>query len=148
MEWKVQSSPQSYELAYNGACVLIEAGDFAGALGLLSKAQHLAQTSLKADGLSDAKIADELAILKVQEAYLLQRTRQPEAALTLYNAVLHQHPSDSAVVSVASNNVISLRSGEEKVFDSLKKSSRALQGGGGGAGHGGGGGGLMRVGAL
>ena len=127
-EWKLETSSGSYELAYNAACVLIEAGDYPAALQLLQRAQRLAQATLKADGLSDSKVADETAVLRVQEAYCLQRMHQPEAALPLYTAVLQLHPSDSAVASVASNNVISLRSGEEKVFDSLKKSSRALQG--------------------
>ena len=127
--WQLDSSPStSYELAFNAGCVRMECGDFAGALRLVRRAQQIAQSTLTADGLSEAEVADETAVLKVQEAYLLQRMHQPDAALQLYTSVLHQRPSDGAVVSVASNNVISLRSGEVKVFDSLKRSSKALQG--------------------
>ena len=127
--WQVESSPStSYELAFNAGCVRMECGDFAGALRLVRRAQQIAQSTLTRDGMSEAEVLDETAVLRVQEGYLLQRMQQPDAALSLYTAVLHQRPSDGAVVSVASNNVISLRSGEEKVFDSLKRSSKALQG--------------------
>ena len=127
--WQVDSSSSaSYELTYNAACVRMECGDWPGALQLVRRAQQLAQSTLTADGLSEAEVADETAVLRVQEGYLLQRMHQPDAALPLYLQVLQQHPSDAAVVSVASNNVISLRSGEQKVFDSLKRSSKAVQG--------------------
>lgn len=123
---KFDSAPASYELAYNTACVYIEDGDWAAAKKSLSVAQSLCSTLLKQEGLSDAEIADEASILRVQEAYLLQCQHDHEAALSLYNEVLHQKPSDPTVVAVADNNLIACRHADEKVFDSLKRSNRAL----------------------
>lgn len=39
--------------------------------------------------------------------------------------MLNDKPSDESVVATASNNIITLRKGNEKLFDSLKRSERA-----------------------
>ena len=126
------TDPESYELAYNAACGLIECGDYRAALAALRKAQNLCREVLAADGVSDADIDHELGGLRVQEAFILQQlSRMPgadgtenEQALALYTRVLAEKKCDPNVASIASNNVITLRQGASKIWDSLKKSNK------------------------
>jgi signal recognition particle subunit SRP72 len=78
------------------------------------------------EGLSEAEIKDELASVLVQQAYVLQSQEQLDRAHGLYTQVLQSKPSDQAVLATASNNLISLRKQDEKMFDSLKRSEKAV----------------------
>lgn len=130
----VLSSPASFELAYNASCALIESGDYTGALATVRKAESMCQEVLQADGASASEIDHELAGLRVQEAFILQQlSRLPgaqgtenEQALALYTRVLGDKATDPNVASIASNNIITLRSGSSKIWDSLKKSNKAM----------------------
>ena len=130
----IMTAPPSFELAYNAACCFIECGDYTSALTVLRKAQTLCRDMLEEDGLTDAEIENELSVMYVQEGFILQslsKTAQAdgtenERALAIYTKILTQHPTDPNVLSVASNNVITLRTGSGRVWDSLKKSSKAI----------------------
>jgi len=132
----VERDPDSYELAYNGSCCLIERGEYVAALRLLRRAQSICRELLKEEGLSEDEIENELALLYVQEAYMLQQLSktaaadgsEQDAALALYQRVLALKPTDRNVMAIASNNIITLRSaGSGKIWDSLKKSGRAME---------------------
>jgi hypothetical protein len=72
-----------------------------------------------------------MAVLVVQEAYLLQRTRGAgdASARALYTQVLAQHPavSDVAVAVTANNNLVATRAPDERRFDSLKRSEKNMK---------------------
>ena len=79
---------------------------------------------------------DELAVIRVQKAFVIQMMAKEEEALKLYtNALAHKYvafyglpltgipshrPSDSVVAAVAANNIVTLRH-DHDLFDSLKK---------------------------
>jgi hypothetical protein len=85
-----------------------------------SARSELCEAQAKADGLSAEELKDELAVILVQRAYILQLQQNNDAAHDLYQSVLTDKPSDQAVVAVASNNIIATRKKDEKLFDSLK----------------------------
>jgi len=115
----------THELAYNAACAFIDAGELNMAYQKLEQAKKLCRATLEADEASPEEIKDELAVLTVQQAYVLQCQGKPAEALQLYLQVLEEKPSDEAVVATASNNIITLRKKDEKIFDSLKRSNKA-----------------------
>mmetsp|Transcript_45667 Transcript_45667/g.74472 ORF Transcript_45667/g.74472 Transcript_45667/m.74472 type:complete len:657 (+) Transcript_45667:64-2034(+) len=115
----------SYELAYNLACLNLELGNLGDAERLLKLSQRVCQDTADDDE-TDDEIANKMAVLEVQMAYLDQITGNRDEAMEAYTAVLKakQTTSDAAVVAVASNNVISLKQ-ERNLFDSLRKSKSA-----------------------
>jgi len=126
------SLPLTYELAYNISCVFLESGDLMLSYRWIQKSLSLCQQMLKDEGAKEDEIENESATLKVQQAYILQSFAPPfqsiDKSLALYNSVLSLKPppSDTAALAVASNNLITLRSSHEKIFDSLKKSHRSV----------------------
>lgn len=124
--WRLPVAELTYEAAYNAACAEIDAGDFAAAIRQLEMAEGLARSHLSADGLSAEEVEDEVAAILVQRAFVLQLQGHTDRANDLYKAVITAKPSDSSVSATASNNLVALRRGDEKVFDSLKRSAKAL----------------------
>lgn len=122
---KLSEEGLTHELAYNSACALIDANELQQAYKKLEQAKTLCRETLTADEATEEEIKDELAVLTVQQAYILQCQNKPAEALQLYLQVLEDKPSDEAVVATASNNIITLRKKDEKIFDSLKRSNRA-----------------------
>jgi hypothetical protein len=112
---------------------------------------ELCTKTLTADGADADEIKDEMAVMDVQQAYILQCLHKHDDAANIYHSVLNakfvfslfvscwlalfldvncsivcvlfffSRPSDSAVLATASNNLIALRKKDEKLFDSLKK---------------------------
>ncbi|GBG32262.1 Signal recognition particle subunit SRP72 [Hondaea fermentalgiana] len=126
---------EAFELMYNKACALIAVGDSHGAADALASAISLGQAFLQTDErLTDANVAAELAILKVQRAFALQQglTKLSAAAaspenedlaaetMDLLHEALAANASDKAVSAVAANNLLALR-GDHEVFDSFKR---------------------------
>lgn len=122
---KLGEEDLTHELAYNSACALVDANELQQAYAKLEQAKQLCRETLEADDADQNEIKDELAVLTVQQAYVLQCQNKPTQALQLYLQVLEDKPSDEAVVATASNNIITLRKKDEKIFDSLKRSNRA-----------------------
>lgn len=116
---------REYELLFNLACSATEAGNLGEALALIERAIQCCRASLEEEEADEKDIANSCAVLEVQRGYILQRQGRQNDALQIYQDVLQGQPSDEAVVAVASNNIISLRRGDEKLQDSLRKSQRA-----------------------
>jgi len=114
----------THELAYNVACVLIDCGQLKKASAKLEQAMKLCRRTLEEEGADEQTIKEELAVIRVQKAYILQVQGKNEQAMAVYVDVLNDKP-DEAVLAVCCNNIISLRRKDEKLFDSLKKSGRA-----------------------
>eukprot|EP00457_Paulinella_chromatophora_P002843 gb/GEZN01002848.1/.p1 GENE.gb/GEZN01002848.1/~~gb/GEZN01002848.1/.p1 ORF type:complete len:525 (+),score=118.27 gb/GEZN01002848.1/:646-2220(+) len=117
----------SYEATYNMACALLDMGQLTAAQESLAQAEEKCLASLKKHQADEETTQDELAVLVVQMAYVLQLLRQPKEAKQMYLKALAQKPSDEAVVATANNNLITLRRQGEKVFDALKRSERTLK---------------------
>ncbi|XP_048746270.2 signal recognition particle subunit SRP72-like [Ostrea edulis] len=111
----------SYELCYNMACYLIGKGNYKGAEQKLKKAEVYCKQSFEDDpDVTEEEIEEELGIIRVQLAFVLQKLGKNEEALQLYNQVLKNRPDDMGLLAVASNNVVTLNK-DQNVFDSKKK---------------------------
>jgi len=124
---KKNTHADSFEVVYNTACALIDNCDFKEAEAALEKASNLCKTTLESEDYSQEEIDNELAVMRVQLAYLYQVMNRSDEAAKLYGEVLTSKPSDAGVVAVASNNIVSLRKKDEKLFDSIKKNEKCLK---------------------
>ncbi|KAB0801509.1 hypothetical protein PPYR_05863 [Photinus pyralis] len=120
----VKLRSDTYELCYNWACILIAQGRYSDAEKKLKVCEKLCRGSLEEDGASEDEIEIELALLKVQLAYVYQKRGQTKEAYEMYTAALKLKLDDTALIAVASNNIVSINKGEN-VFDSKKKMKAA-----------------------
>ncbi|RXH72231.1 hypothetical protein DVH24_033769 [Malus domestica] len=109
----------SFELAFNTACSLIELEKYTEAEQLLLKARRIGQEALFSDNVPEDEIQIELAPIAVQLAYVQQKQEAVEA----YTDIIKQDMADEVSLSVAVNNLIALR-GPRDVSDGLKKLDR------------------------
>eukprot|EP00088_Acartia_fossae_P008823 TRINITY_DN1423_c0_g1_i10.p1 TRINITY_DN1423_c0_g1~~TRINITY_DN1423_c0_g1_i10.p1 ORF type:complete len:657 (-),score=254.81 TRINITY_DN1423_c0_g1_i10:205-2175(-) len=113
-------SDESYELRYNHGCGLAAIEEYAEAEQELKEAETQAREFLKEEGEGEEEIEEEIGIIKVQMAYVLQKQGKEKEAQTLYNAVLKNKPQDIGLVAVASNNLLTLNR-DQNIFDSKKR---------------------------
>jgi signal recognition particle subunit SRP72 len=113
----------AFELLYNLACALIDAGQPSAAMRALVAAYARGRDELAADGLDDARVADDLAIVRAQAAYLLQAGHYHDAAASLYADVLRAKPSDASVGAVAAVNgaLLATMSGGKQLVESVRR---------------------------
>eukprot|EP01102_Stenamoeba_stenopodia_P000056 TRINITY_DN1002_c0_g1_i1.p1 TRINITY_DN1002_c0_g1~~TRINITY_DN1002_c0_g1_i1.p1 ORF type:complete len:688 (+),score=239.82 TRINITY_DN1002_c0_g1_i1:42-2066(+) len=114
---------ESFEYAYNAACLALVDSDYGKALQYLQQAIDTCKANSQAEGLSQQEVDDELAIVRTQLAFVKQKMKQDVEALEIYKQVLEIKPSDVAVVAVASNNIVTLQ--KDPSFDSDKKLKHA-----------------------
>ena len=106
------------EQCFNLATVYLMAmKDFEKGEHLLRKAEKLCKES---DNLEEDEIEQELIPIRIQLGYTLQGTGQVDEALSLYNTVLKQKPTNTTYLLTAANNIIVLN-GDKDIFDSKKK---------------------------
>ncbi|WKX96523.1 hypothetical protein Q1695_012729 [Nippostrongylus brasiliensis] len=98
----------TFEQLYNTSCQLIEAGNYGLALQMLEKAIDLCRATLSDEGLDEEEIEDELAMLRVQRAFVLHK------------------PSDVSVIVTVANNMASALK-DQNLADARKKLKTALQ---------------------
>jgi len=110
----------SYELRYNCACGLAAVGDLTEAEQELITAEKQAKDFLNQEGETEEDIEEEIGIIKVQLAYVLQKQGKEKEAQTIYNNVLRNKPADIGLVAVASNNLLTLNR-DQNIFDSKKR---------------------------
>ncbi|XP_059161427.1 signal recognition particle subunit SRP72-like [Physella acuta] len=114
---ELNTDESSYEICYNNACYYLGKGDLKTALEKLDKAEEL----LKSDGdITEEELDEELAIIRVQRGYILQRQNKNDQASQLYNQVLKTKPSDAGLIAVVSNNVVTINK-DQNIFDSKRK---------------------------
>uniref|UniRef100_A0A6M2DSB5 Signal recognition particle subunit SRP72 n=1 Tax=Xenopsylla cheopis TaxID=163159 RepID=A0A6M2DSB5_XENCH len=119
-----QQSEHTYELCYNVACMLVGQKKYKEAEAKLVACQEQCKKMLEEDGASEEDILEELAILKVQQAYCQQQQDRIAEATVLYNEALKHKASDASLVAVAGNNLTTIN-GDQNVFDSKKKMKAA-----------------------
>lgn len=116
----------TYELCYNSACIIINTPPLEGKMTLrvaydkLKSAEELCKKTLEENDATEEEIESELAVIKVQQGYVLQLLGKNDAAMKVYNQVLKNKPSDLSIAAVASNNIVTLNK-DQNVFDSKKK---------------------------
>jgi len=115
----------TYELAYNNACALAGQEKFVEAEKKLRTSEKMCRDTFDDEGMTEEEIANELAIIKVQLAYCLQKQGKTKDASAIYIETLKNKPSDAAVAAVASNNSVVLNK-DQNVFDSKKKMKLAM----------------------
>lgn len=121
-----KSSP-AYEIFYNAGCLLASQCRYSDALVQLEKAKKLCRESMLEDGYEESAVNAELLSISVQMAYCHQKVYKKDLAIITYEKSISS--SDSAVVCVAVNNLVSLNQGTadiRKKCDSFVNNSSLL----------------------
>jgi len=113
-------SDESFELRYNYGCGLAATGEYTQAEEVLKEAETQAREFLNEDGETEEGIEEEVGIIKVQLAYVLQMQGKEKEAQALYITVLKNKPNDIGLVAVASNNMLTINR-DQNIFDSKKR---------------------------
>ncbi|KAL6193176.1 hypothetical protein ACLB2K_034260 [Fragaria x ananassa] len=117
---------ESFELAFNIACSLIETKKYTDAEQFLLLARRTGKEVLLEDGVPDDEIETELAPIAVQLAYVQQLLGNRQEAIQAYTDIIKSDVGDELSLAVAVNNLIALRSPKD-VSDGLKKLDRLKQ---------------------
>jgi len=115
-----ENSTDTYELAYNSACILIAEEKYDEAEKLLETAKSICREALLEEDYAEVEIEEELSIIIVQLAYVKQLKGNTKQANDLYQSVLKLKSADEVVTAIALNNVIAIRK-ENELLDSSKK---------------------------
>jgi len=115
-----ENSTETYELAYNSACILIAEEKYDEAEELLETAKKICREALLEEDYNEVEIEEELSIIIVQLAYVKQLKGNNKQANEYYQSVLKIKSADEVVTAIALNNVIAIRK-ENELLDSSKK---------------------------
>lgn len=115
-----------YELCYNKTCMLIASENYIEAEKKLKQCEKLCREKLEEDeDVTEDEIAIELALIKIQLAFVYQKQGRIKEAQALYSSNLKLKLEDIALQAVASNNVVCINK-DQNLFDSKKKMKVAL----------------------
>ncbi|VDN29015.1 unnamed protein product [Gongylonema pulchrum] len=120
------SQLDTFEQLYNGACQLIESEDYSQALRYLERAEKVCSDTLIEEGLAEEEIEEELSVIRVQKAFVLQKLGRNEDAFKIYLRIQDLNVSDKSVAATVANNIPSARS-EQNLLEARKKLKAALQ---------------------
>ncbi|XP_016932760.3 signal recognition particle subunit SRP72 [Drosophila suzukii] len=115
----------TYEQYFNSACIQANRQKYAEAERKLRTSEKLCREFLEEEGASEDEIIEEVDVIRVQLAYVLQLQGKIKEAGTIYADCLRHKPKDAALVAVASNNSVVINK-DQNVFDSKKKIRAAL----------------------
>lgn len=124
-----ENEDKTFELCYNSACMSISKGNYAEAQSKLEKAELMCQETFKEEDPDDLDgLEREVAVIRAQLAYCLQKLGKPEESLKVYNSVLKTRKADAAVNACIANNLVCINK-DQNVFDSKKriKTARAQE---------------------
>ncbi|CAJ0949409.1 unnamed protein product, partial [Mesorhabditis belari] len=99
---------ETYEQFYNAACQEIENENYEVALQHLKKAYEVGRASLLGQDMEEKEIEEELANIRVNEAFVLQKMGKRNEALKLYQQVQDAGTSDVSVKATLLNNLPSV----------------------------------------
>ncbi|XP_066259038.1 signal recognition particle subunit SRP72 [Euwallacea similis] len=121
---ELKESP--YELCYNKACMLIAMENYTEAEKKLKQCEKLCREKLEEDeDVAEEDVDIELALIRIQLAFVYQKQGRIKEAQSLYSANLKLKLGDVALQAVASNNVVCINK-DQNLFDSKKKMKVAL----------------------
>ncbi|KAI1708390.1 SRP72 RNA-binding domain-containing protein [Ditylenchus destructor] len=103
---ELDQSPETFEQIYNHACRLVNQDRYAEALKHLDVAIEKCRETLTEDGCSPKEIEEELAVIRVQKAFVLQRLNATEEAKSMYRKLQEANVLDSNLKAVTFNNLI------------------------------------------
>ncbi|KAH8241164.1 hypothetical protein KR032_000666 [Drosophila birchii] len=115
----------TYEQYFNSACILSNRQKYVEAERKLRTSEKLCREFLEEEGASEEEIVEEVDVIRVQLAYVLQLQGKTKEAGIIYADCLRHKPTDAALVAVASNNSVVINK-DQNVFDSKKKIRAAL----------------------
>ncbi|KAF7287403.1 hypothetical protein GWI33_001381 [Rhynchophorus ferrugineus] len=116
----------SYELCYNKACMLITLGNYIDAEKKLKNCEKLYIEKIEEDeDISEEEANIELALIRIQLAFVYQKQGRIKEAQALYSSNLKLKLEDIALQAVASNNIVCINK-DQNLFDSKKKMKVAL----------------------
>lgn len=110
----------TFELLYNIATSFIGLEKYDESLKYLKESKNVLINHAKEEGMNDEDLKDEMTILKVQEGFIYQLLGQKERSKEIYTEILKEKSNDFTSLSIASNNLVSLRDHQD-MFDSAKK---------------------------
>ncbi|KAK9696615.1 Signal recognition particle subunit SRP72 [Basidiobolus ranarum] len=111
---------QTYELAFNSACIWVAKGDLGKAETLLETARSMCRVSLSGEDYTEEEIEQELSSIVIQLAYVYQMQGKTQQAVEMYSSVLKTKNADATVVAISANNLVAIKK-KEDLFESVKK---------------------------
>ena len=106
---RLKMSPKdSFELAFNFACALLETGNLADAADYLTLAKNQGAETLMDEDLDEEAIADELVPIDAQRARVAEMLGRKEEAAEGYRAAMAIKSTDAATQAIAANNLAAL----------------------------------------
>lgn len=108
MEAMKMSAQDSFEVSFNAACALLEAGSLGEAERQLQLAQRLGEEALYEEDLAEDEVALELAPVTAQLAYVAARLGRSDDAIAACQALLALPLDDDATAAVATANLCAL----------------------------------------
>jgi signal recognition particle subunit SRP72 len=100
------SATEGLEVAFNVACGLINSGHYQESKEQLEMTQRIGQETLFDEGLDDDEVAEELAVVDAQLAYVSAIGHDTLKALHMFESVLDLDSPDEVANVVAAANVV------------------------------------------
>lgn len=111
---------ETFEQCYNSGCVELGNCNYEQAINKLEKAGNICRQTMESEEATEEEIASELNIIEAQIAYAKQRMDNNKDALDIYNQILKQKPTDTSLVAIVNNNIVSINQ-DQSIFDSKKR---------------------------
>ncbi len=112
---------KTFELCYNSACISISKGNYVEAQEKLEKAERMCTETFQEEDPEDIDgLEREVAVIRAQLAFCLQKLGQTESAVKVYTNVLKTRKADVGVNACISNNLVCVNK-DQNVFDSKKR---------------------------
>ncbi|CAG9855199.1 unnamed protein product [Phyllotreta striolata] len=115
----------TYEQCYNKACLLIAQENYTEAEKKLRQCEKLCREIQEEDEATEEEIDIELALIRIQLAYVFQKQGRIKESQQMYISNLKLKLDDIALMAVASNNIVCINK-DQNLFDSKKKMKVAL----------------------
>ena len=115
----------TFEQCYNNACVELGNCNYESAIRKLNKAGNICKQTMENDEATEEEIASELNLIQAQIAYAYQKMGNNKQALDIYNQILKQKPTDTSLLAIVNNNIVSINQ-DQSIFDSKKKMKIAV----------------------
>jgi len=115
----------TFEQCYNNACVELGNCNYENAIKKLNKAGNICKQTMENDEATEEEIASELNMIHAQIAYAYQKMGNNKQALDIYNQIIKQKPTDTSLLAIVNNNIVSINQ-DQNIFDSKKKMKIAV----------------------
>ena len=124
---RLKISPKdSFELAFNFACALVECGNLTDAADYLTLAKNQGAETLMDEDLDEDAVADELMAVDAQRAFVAEMLGRKDEAAEGYRAALAIESTDAATRAIVANNLAALvGSRGEGGADAMRQAVRA-----------------------